>query len=276
MTTVKRMKQLAGKVAIVTGGRGIGAGIASVFAHAGAKVVLATRTLEYGQHTVDAIRGAGGEATAVECDISDRDQVFRMVAGAVKHYGGADLLVNNAAVFPRAYIEDMTPQDVAFAIDVNLKGPIWLVQACLPYLKRARHGGRIVLISSLGGTRLGTPMYSAYNATKAAVNGLSMTLANELARFQITSNVVEPGATESSAFLRNYSSEAVRKAVAAAIPLGRIVQPADIGHACLFFCSPENAMVTGQALAVDGGTSTGGALAPPENADYAGRPPDGK
>lgn len=268
------MKKLAGKVAIVTGGRGIGAGIAQVLAGEAAKVVVATRTLAYGEETVREIRGRGGEALAIECDIADRAQVFRMVERAVSSYGTVDLLVNNAAVFPRAYVEEMTPEDVDFAIDVNLKGPIWLVQACLPYLKRARDGGRIVLISSLGGTRLGTPMYSAYNATKAAVNGLSLTLANELSRFRITSNVIEPGATESAAFLRNFATVELRQAVAAAIPLGRVVQPVDIGHACLFFCLPETSIITGQALAVDGGTSTGGALAPPEDADYTGRKGD--
>jgi 3-oxoacyl-[acyl-carrier protein] reductase len=268
------MKRLEGKVAIVTGGRGIGAGIATVFASEGAKVVVATRTLRYGEETVAAIREAGGDAIAVACDIADRDDVFRMIGQVIEAYSTVDLLINNAAVFPRAYIEDLTPEDLSFAIDVNLKGPVWLVQACLPYLKRARDGGRIVLISSLGGTRLGTPMYSAYNATKAAVNGLSLTLANELAQYQITSNVVEPGATMSAAFLRNYSSVEVQKSVAAAIPLGRIVQPVDIGHACLFFCLPENAIVTGQALAVDGGTSTGGALAPPRTSNYTGRAED--
>jgi 3-oxoacyl-[acyl-carrier protein] reductase len=268
------MKKLAGKVVIVTGGRGIGAGIAEVFAGEGAKVVVATRTLRYGEETVAGIRNTGGEAIAIACNIADRDAVFRMVESTVKTYGTVDLLVNNAAVFPRAYIEDMKPEEVDFALDVNIKGPFWLVQACLPYLKRAKHGGRIVLISSLGGTRLGTPMYSAYNATKAAVNGLSITLANELARYQISSNVVEPGATVSAAFLRNYGGEEERKAIAATIPLGRLVQPVDIGHACLFFCLPETAIITGQALAVDGGASTGGAIAPPESVDYysGGRP----
>jgi 3-oxoacyl-[acyl-carrier protein] reductase len=268
------MDGLADKVAIVTGGRGIGAGIARVFARAGARVMIATRTLQHGEETAAEVVAHGGEARALECDIGRREEVFRMVSKTAEIYGTVDLLINNAAVFPRAYIEDLTPEDLDFAIDVNLKGPIWLVQACLPYLKRAQHGGRIVLISSLGGTRLGTPSYSAYNATKAAVNGLSMTLANELARFRITSNVVEPGATESAAFARNYATQEIKAAIAAAIPLGRIVQPDDIGHACLFFCLPQNSIVTGQALAVDGGTSTGGALAPPEDASYTGRPED--
>jgi 3-oxoacyl-[acyl-carrier protein] reductase len=115
-------------------------------------------------------------------------------------------------------------------------------------------------------------MYSIYNATKAAVNGLSLTLANELARYRITSNVVEPGATMSEAFKRNYAGADVQQAIAAAIPLGRILQPVDIGNACLFFCLPENGMVTGQALAVDGGTSTGGALESPRASAYSGRP----
>src|ERR1700737_3011928 len=145
------MKKLAGKVVIVTGGRGIGAGIAEVFAGEGAKVVVATRTLRYGEETVAGIRKTGGEATAIACNIADRDAVFRMVESTVKTYGTVDLLVNNAAVFPRAYIEEMKPGEVDFALDVNIKGPFWLVQACLPYLKRAKHGGRIVLISSLGG-----------------------------------------------------------------------------------------------------------------------------
>jgi 3-oxoacyl-[acyl-carrier protein] reductase len=266
------MGRLTGKVAIVTGGRGIGAGIARVIAGEGASVTIATRTLAHGEETAAEIRERGGKVRAVECDIGRREEVFRMVAQTVDAYGTVDMLINNAAVFPRAYIEDVTPEDLDFAIDVNLKGPFWLTQACLPYLKRAQHGGRIVLISSLGGTRLGTPTYSAYNATKAAVNGLSLTLANELARFRITSNVVEPGVTESATFARNYSTEDVKKAVAAAIPLGRISQPEDIGQACLFFCLPENAIVTGQALAVDGGISTGGALAPPASATYTGRP----
>ena len=266
------MGRLAGKVVIVTGARGIGAGIAKVFAREAARVVVATRTLRYGDETVAAIRESGGEATAIACDIARRDQVFGMVERAVQTYGTVDLLVNNAAVFPRAWIEELTPDDVDFAIDANLKGPIWLVQACVPYLRHAPDGGRIVLISSLGGTRLGTPMYSIYNATKAAVNGLSLTLANELARHRITSNVVEPGATMSEAFKRNYAGAELQQAIAAAIPLGRIVQPVDIGNACLFFCLPENGMVTGQALAVDGGTSTGGALESPKDAAYSGRP----
>jgi 3-oxoacyl-[acyl-carrier protein] reductase len=265
------MNGLSGKVAIVTGGRGIGAGIARVLASAGARVMIATRTLHHGEETAREILERGGEVRVIECDIGGREDVFRMVEKTVAIYRTVDLLINNAAVFPRAYIEDMAPEDLTFAIDVNLKGPVWLVQACLPYLKRAQHGGRIVLISSLGGTRLGTRGYSAYNATKAAVNGLSMTLANELARYRITSNVVEPGVTESVAFAKNYATEEVRSAIAAAIPLGRIVQPEDIGHACLFFCLPENAMVTGQAMAVDGGMSTCGALAPPESGRYTGR-----
>jgi 3-oxoacyl-[acyl-carrier protein] reductase len=267
-------RQLEGKVAIVTGGRGIGAGIATVLASAGARVVVATRTLRYGEQTVATIAQSGGTAVAIECDIAGRDEVRRMVEQAVARYGGVDILVNNAAVFPRDFVQDLSPQDVDFAIDVNLKGPIWLVQACLPHLVRAVDGGRIVLISSLGGTRLGTPRYAIYNATKAAVNGLSLTLANELARYRITSNVIEPGATNSVAFQRNYASAELQQAIAAAIPLGRIVQPSDIGHACLFFCLPENSMVTGQALAVDGGTSTGGALESPESASYTGRPGD--
>ena len=98
------MSRLAGKVAIVTGGRGIGAGIAQVFAREAARVVVATRTLRYGEETVAAIRGSGGEATAIECDIARRDQVFSMVERAVQTYGTVDLLVNNAAVFPRAWI----------------------------------------------------------------------------------------------------------------------------------------------------------------------------
>jgi len=263
--------KLTGKVAIVTGGRGIGAGICEVLAAEGAKVMVATRTLKYGEETVATIRKAGGEATAIACDISNRDDVFRMIDATVKKYGTVDLLINNAAVFPRAAIENMPPEDLDFAVDTNIKGPFWLVQACLPHLKKAKDGGRIVLISSGGGVRYGTPLYSAYNTTKAGVNGLSMTLANELARFKITSNVVEPGVTNSATFAKNFGPDEI-KAAESIIPLGRISQPEDIGHACLFFCLPETAIITGQVLAVDGGLSTGGAQPPPEEANATGRP----
>ena len=254
------MGKLSGKVAIVTGGRGIGAGIVSVLAGEGAKVMVATRTLKYGEETAAAIRKAGSDATAIACDIGKRDDVIAMADATIKTYGTVDLLVNNAAIFPRDFIENVTVEDVDTCIDVNIKGCFWLIQACLPYLKKAKDGGRIILLSSGGGVRYGTPTYSVYNTTKAAVNGLSMTMANELARFKITSNVVEPGVTMSATLAEKYSAED-QKAAEAAIPLGRISQPEDIGHACLFFCLPENSIVTGQVLAVDGGLSTGGAQA---------------
>jgi 3-oxoacyl-[acyl-carrier protein] reductase len=98
-----------------------------------------------------------------------------------------------------------------------------------------------------------------------------MTLANELARYRITSNVVEPGVTNSATFAKNFGPNEI-KAAEATIPLGRISQPHDIGHACLFFCLPETSIITGQVLAVDGGLSTGGAQAPPEDAAATGRP----
>jgi len=125
-----------------------------------------------------------------------------------------------------------------FAVDTNIKGPFWLVQACLPHLKKAKDGGRIVLISAAAVCAT-APTLQRLHTTKAGVNGLSMTLANELARFKITSNVVEPGVTNSATFAKNFGPDEI-KAAEAIIPLGRISQPHDIGHACLFFCLPRH------------------------------------
>jgi 3-oxoacyl-[acyl-carrier protein] reductase len=271
-------RRLGGQVVIVTGARGIGEGIAHTFAREGAKVVVATRTLKHGEEVADAIRRNGNEALALECDIAVRQDVFNMVEAAVGRYGKIDLLVNNAAVFPNRLIGEMSEEDARFVIDANVLGPMWLVQACLPFLRKATksNGGRIVLVSSLAGTRMGVPGYSAYGASKAAVNGLSKSLAVELAPDGITCNVVEPGTTMSHSMGLNFPTEELRQGAAAMIPLGKMIQPEEIAHACLFFCLPENKMITGQELSVDGGsTAVGGpATPPPTDEIFEGRAGD--
>ncbi len=136
---------LSGKVAIVTGaGQGIGEGIATVFAAAGACVVVATRTAANGQETVDRIVDAGGDALLVQCDVGTRAAVESMVADTVEHFGRVDIGVHNAAVYPLHTVEALSDEVLDTTLAVNLKAAFWLTQACLPHL-RARGGGRCCL-----------------------------------------------------------------------------------------------------------------------------------
>lgn len=252
--------KLKDKVAIVTGGgRGIGRGIVELFAAEGAKIVIATRTAKYGEEIRDECRRKGQIAEVVEVDIGTRRSAFDVVARSIALFGDLDIVVHNAAVFPFSFIEDLTEEDVDWTIDVNLKATIWLTQAALPHIKskQSSGGGRLIYISTLAGTRLGVPGYVVYGASKAGINGFAKGAAAELAQYGVTVNCVEPGSTWSATFAKNFPTPEILAEVAAGIPLGRLIQPADIAQACLFFALPENSVVTGQVISVDGGASTG-------------------
>lgn len=191
---VNRMfADLSGKVALVTGaGQGIGAGIACVFAAAGAKVMVVTRTEKNGLDTLDAIRANGGIADLYAADIGDARAIEGSVDATVGNWGGIDILVHNAASFLGGAVESYSEEDLETVLSVNLKACFRYSKAIIPHLRK-RGGGRLLFTSSVTGPRVAMPGTSYYAASKGGINAFIRTAALELARENITVNGVEPG-----------------------------------------------------------------------------------
>ena len=242
---------LGGKAALITGAtRGIGRGIAEVFAAAGASLVLTGRDASAGQDAVAAMEALGAKALFWPADMRNQASVQAAVATAEEQFGGLDILVQNAGVYPEIPIEELTQADWDLVHSTNLRGTFFAVQACIPAM-RARGGGRIVLTSSITGVRTGFPGLAAYGATKAGMNGFMRSAALELAPHGITINAVEPGSirTEGLAALGAGAIAAMEQC----IPLGRLGEPAEIGTTALFLASDLASYITGQSIVVDGG-----------------------
>ncbi|SHN28821.1 3-oxoacyl-ACP reductase FabG [Cryptosporangium aurantiacum] len=237
---------LAGRSVIVTGGsRGIGKGIARVFANAGASVLIVGRNLDAAQAVADELG-----ATAVAADIASPDGCRTVAETAIERHGGIDVLCANAGIFPDRKLADLTEADVDDVFNTNVKGTIFAVQACAPALAASGHG-RVILTSSITGPITGYPGWSHYGASKAAQLGFLRTAALELAPQRITVNAVLPGnvLTEGLSDL----GEDYLRTMEASIPLGRLGAVEEIGNACLFLATDEAAYITGQTLVVDGG-----------------------
>jgi 3-oxoacyl-[acyl-carrier protein] reductase len=246
--------RLDNRVAIVTGaGQGIGEGIAKVFARAGAKVVVATRTAANGQETVDAINSGGNEASLVQCDVGQREQVDAAVARTIDTYGRLDIMVHNAAVYPMHTIEELTDDELDLTLAVNLKAGFWFTQAAVPHMRK-QGGGRLLFTSSVTGPTVAMPGTAHYAATKAGLNGFIRTAALEYAREHITVNGVEPGYILTPA-MQALGDEDELKEMATLIPMGKLGDPEDIANTMLFLASDEAAYITGQTVVVDGGST---------------------
>ena len=246
------MFELNGKVALVTGAsRGIGRAIAIALAARGAHVVAAARGTN-ADATADAIRGAGGAATAVSADVTDAASVEAMMAVTLQHNGRLDVLVNNAGIARDQLMLRMKRADWDEVLATNLTAAFTVVQAALKPMIRQR-SGRIVSIGSVVG-QMGNAGQANYAASKAGLIGFSKAIAREVASRQITVNVVAPGliATDMTQAL----TDKAEGDWSAQIPLGRIGTPEDVAAAVCFLASDEASYITGQVLAVNGGMYT--------------------
>ena len=202
---------LAGKTAIVTdAGRGIGKAVAEVFAREGASVLAVNRSPEAGQRTTDAIVAEGLEASFLQADVRKKADMERMAQACVERYGRTDILCLNAGIYPNALIADMSEAMWDDVMDTNLKGVFFAVQACLPRMKSQR-AGRLLVVSSITGPRVGLPDVSCYMASKGGVNAFVRGAALELAPLGITANTVSPGSILTEGIAAARGPEAVQE-----------------------------------------------------------------
>jgi 3-oxoacyl-[acyl-carrier protein] reductase len=246
------MKDLSGRVAVVTGAAsGVGLGIAEVLAGEGARVVLVDVDSAAGERAAEALRAAGHHALAMQADVVDGSSLAARGADVLERYGRIDILAANAGIYhPPVALDAMRDSDWDRIMDINVKGVVHSIQACLPAMRQGGYG-RIVLTSSITGPLVGAPSLSHYAASKAALLGLMRTAALELADDGITVNAVMPGNVRTPG-IEAFGAEFVQGMVDS-IPLKRLAEPADVGWAVRYLASEEAGYVTGQTIVIDGG-----------------------
>ncbi len=245
------LTSVEGRSVVVTGAsKGIGKGIASVFANHGARVLIVARGIEDAEATAQELRDAGGTASAFSADVTNSESMDAMAAAAAERHGGIDVLCSNAGIFPQNHLENMSADEWDLVLGTNLKGTFLAIKSCLPHLKNS-DGGRIILTSSITGPITGYPGWTHYGASKSGQLGFMKTACMEFAKYGITVNAVMPGniITEGLQGL----GEDYLETMAASIPLKRLGSVEDIGNAALFFASKEAGYITGQTIVVDGG-----------------------
>ena len=248
--------RLEGKVALVIGAaRGIGEGVAQRFTEEGARVVIADTEVEAGKDTAGRLKGL-----FVETDISRPDHAERAVRTALEGFGGLDILVQNAGIYPWTLIENTSPEEWDKVLAVNLKGTFLAARAALPHMKQ-RRSGRMIFTSSITGPRVTSPGHGHYSASKAGINGFIKSAALEFSGYGITVNGIEPGNILTSG-MQMHRSPALIKSMEAAVPVGGRGTPRDIANCALFLASEEASYITGTTIIVDGGQTL------PEGADF--------
>jgi 3-oxoacyl-[acyl-carrier protein] reductase len=251
---VKSLLDFTGNVAIVTGaGSGLGQGLARRFAEAGASVIVHYNSSETGaQNVTRQIRERGGNAIAVQGDLTQEKDAARLIQHAVEQFKRLDVFINNAGTYPLHSVLDMTPSEWDHVVDANLRSVFLCTQAAAKVMKE-QDGGAIVNITSIESENP-APNHSHYNAAKGGVLMFTRASACELASHGIRVNAVAPGLIWREGLQRDWPDGVQRWQKTA--PLKRLALPEDVADACLFLTSPGARWITGASLLVDGGVMT--------------------
>lgn len=240
---------LEGKVAIITGGtRGIGIETVRVFKENGADVILFGSRKESIDKAIEDLKKEGLEVSGYYPNLSDYSEVSKTVEEITNRYGHIDILVNNAGMSANKKIEDTTPEEFENIMDLNVNAMFHMIKAVTPIMKKQKGG--VILNTSSMVSIYGQPSGVGYPTSKFAVNGLTKSLARELASSNIRVNAVAPGITNTD-MVKNLPKEMIEPLIKT-IPLGRIGEPRDIANAFLFLASDMASYITGNILSVDG------------------------
>jgi NAD(P)-dependent dehydrogenase (short-subunit alcohol dehydrogenase family) len=248
-------RELEGQVGLVVGGNaGIGLAMARALAAAGASVAIWGRHRERNEEAVESLRGLGGQATAVECDVGEESEIEAAFEQTVRRLGRVDCCVSCAAhAAPFTKFTEQTLDQWRATIRVNLEGTFLTMRAASRHLIGRGEGGSLIAISSLAGVH-GMPSGEPYAATKAAIPGLMRSLAVELAPHGIRANTVVPGFIETR-MTSYFAKPAFEAAVLPRVPAGRWGKPEDLGGIAVYLASPASAYHTGDTFVIDGGYS---------------------
>ncbi len=240
---------LKGKIAVITGGtRGIGLATAQTFLKNRATVIIFGSRKESIDEALKKLENGGYQAYGYYPNLSDYEEVENTINKIVKKFGTIDILINNAGISAHAKIEDTTPEEFASIMNLNVSAMFHTIKAVTPIMKS--HGGGVILNTSSMVSIYGQQSGVGYPTSKFAVNGLTKSLARELAPYNIRVNAIAPGITDTD-MVKSLPKEMIDSLIAT-IPLGRIGKPEDIANAFLFLASDLASYITGVILSVDG------------------------
>ena len=249
--------RLDGKTAIVTGGgRGLGRYMAEALADAGANLVLCSRKLEPLEEVRDEIEARGGEALALLCDVTEQEDVEKVVSAAIEAFGSVDVLVNNSGATWGAPPTEMPSEQFDRVLAVNVRGTFLMARAAGRRMIERGSGGTIINVASIAALVGGHPDYMqtvGYNSSKGAVISMTRDLATSWAVHNITVNAIAPGwfpTRMSGGLIERFEERMLED-----IPLGRFGNPEDLKGVVVFLASPAAAYITGQTIVVDGGAT---------------------